>query len=367
MTPPNRTIALDVFRGLTICLMILVNTPGNQHAIYAPLQHADWHGFTAADLVYPSFLFAVGNALCFAVKKWYSMTQVQVLSKIFKRTLVLFLLGYLLYWFPFVHKAQSGWVFKSFSDTRVLGVLQRIALCYCIAALLIYYAKPKGAFIAAVFLLIAYQVILLLFGVPGQEYTMAGNAATRFDLWVLGPNHMNHAEVIPWEPEGLLGTLPAITNVIAGFMVGRYIQLTGKTLGMLVRLILTGCGLAALGLVWNSWFPINKNLWSSSFVLLTTGLDCIILAVIMYVIDFLRKDRWAYFFEVFGKNALFIYLLAEVVAILLRGTHLYGRIYNHIFKYAGMYFGSLLFAICFMLTCWLAGWYLDKRKIYIKV
>jgi predicted acyltransferase len=136
---------------------------------------------------------------------------------------------------------------------------------------------------------------------------------------------------------------------------------------MLVRLILTGCGLAALGLVWNSWFPINKNLWSSSFVLLTTGLDCIILAVIMYVIDFLRKDRWAYFFEVFGKNALFIYLLAEVVAILLRGTHLYGRIYNHIFKYAGMYFGSLLFAICFMLTCWLAGWYLDKRKIYIKV
>lgn len=295
------------------------------------------------------------------------MPQAQVLAKIFKRTLLLFILGFLLYWFPFVHKEESGFVFKAFSDTRVLGVLQRIALCYCIASLLIYYAKPKGAFIAAVFLLIAYQFILLMFGVPDQEYTMAGNAGTRLDLWVLGPNHMNHGEVIPWEPEGILGTLPAVTNVIAGYLVGRYIQLNGKTTGMLMRLILIGCGLAALALVWNNWFPINKNLWSSSFALLTTGLDCIILAVIIYIIDFLQKDRWAYFFEVFGKNALFIYLLSEVVAILMRGAHIYGPIYNHIFKFAGMYLGSLLFAVCFMLACWLAGWYLDKRKIYIKV
>jgi predicted acyltransferase len=363
----NRYTALDVFRGLTICLMILVNTPGNQHAIYSPLQHADWHGFTPADLVYPSFLFAVGNALCFAVKKWDSMTQAQVLIKIFKRSLLLFLLGFLLYWFPFVHKEESGWVFKSFSHTRVLGVLQRIALCYCFASLLIYYAKPKGALIAAVFLLIGYQFILLMFGVPGRQYTMAGNAAMRLDLWVLGPNHMNHAEVIPWEPEGILGTLPAIANVIAGFWVGRYIQLKGKTMGMLVRLILTGCTLTALAFGWNIWFPINKNLWSSSFVLLTAGLDCIILAVIMYVTDFLRRDRRAYFFEVFGKNALFIYLLSEVMAILMRGAHVYKPIYDHIFKFAGMYLGSLLFAICFMLACWLAGWYLDKRKIYIRV
>lgn len=367
MTLNNRYTALDVFRGLTICLMILVNTPGSQQAIYAPLQHAAWHGFTPADLVYPSFLFAVGNALCFAVKKWYSMPQAQVLGKIFRRTLLLFILGFLLYWFPFVHKEESGFVFKSFSDTRVLGVLQRIALCYCIASLLIYYAKPKGAFIAAVFLLIAYQFILLVFGVPGQEYTMAGNAATRLDLWLLGPSHMNHGEVIPWEPNGILGTLPAVTNVIAGYLVGRYIQLTGKNTGMLMRLALTGCGLTVLALVWNNWFPINKNLWSSSFALLTIGLDCIMLAVIIYIVDFLQKDRGATFFEVFGKNALFIYLLSEVVAILMRGTHIYGPIYEHIFKFAGMYLGSLLFAVCFMLCCWLAGWYLDKRKIYIRV
>jgi predicted acyltransferase len=295
------------------------------------------------------------------------MTQSQVLTKIFKRSLLLFILGFLLYWFPFVQKGESGIIFKSFSETRVLGVLQRIALCYCIASLLIYYAKPKGAFITAVFLLIAYQLILLLFGVPGKEYSMAGNAGTRLDLWILGPNHMNHSEVIPFEAQGILGTLPAVVNVIAGYMVGRYIQQTGKTAGMLMRLVLTGCALTTVAFGWNFWFPINKNLWTSSFVLLTVGLDCIILAGVIYVIDFLRNDRRAYFFEVFGKNALFIYLLSEAVAILLRGTHLYDWIFNHIFKFTGMYLGSLLFAICFTLGCWLAGWYLDKRKIYIRV
>jgi predicted acyltransferase len=367
MIPTNRYIALDVFRGLTICLMIIVNTPGNHDTIYAPLQHAAWHGFTPADLVYPSFLFAVGNALCFAVRKWESITQAQVLARIFKRSLVLFILGFLLYWFPFVQKEESGIVFKSFSETRILGVLQRIALCYCIASLLVYYFKPAGAFITAVFLLIAYQLILFWFGVPGQELTMAGNAGTRLDVWLLGASHLNHTEAIPFEAEGLLGTLPAVVNVIAGYLTGRYIQQTGKTARMLMRLALAGCGFTALALVWNIWFPINKNLWTSSFVLLTVGLDCIILAGVIYVIDFLRKDRWVYFFEVFGKNALFIYLLSEVVAIMLRAVHVYGWIYDHIFKFTGMYMGSLLFAICFTLFCWLAGWYLDKRKIYIRV
>jgi predicted acyltransferase len=347
--------------------MIIVNTPGNHDTIYAPLQHAAWHGFTPADLVYPSFLFAVGNALCFAVRQWESMTQAQVLAKILKRSLVLFLLGFLLYWFPFVQKEESGIVFKSFSETRVLGVLQRIALCYLIASLLVYYLKPAGAIITAVFLLIAYQLVLFWFGVPGQQFTMAGNAGTRLDLWLLGPSHLNHTEAIPFEAEGLLGTLPAVVNVIAGYLTGRYIQQTGKTAGMLMRLVLAGCGLTALALGWNYWFPINKNLWTGSFVLLTVGLDCIILAGVIYVIDFLRKDRRAYFFEVFGKNALFIYLLSEVVAIMMRAVHVYGWIYDHIFKFTGMYLGSLLFAICFMLFCWLAGWYLDKRKIYIRV
>lgn len=367
MNPGNRYIALDVFRGLTICLMILVNTPGDNQHIYAPLQHANWNGFTLADLVFPSFLFAVGNALCFAVQKWETMKQAQVLAKIFKRTGLLFLLGFLLYWFPFVKFTGGHIVVKPFGETRVLGILQRIALCYCLAALLIYYLKAKGAFIVSAIVLIAYQLILLTFGEPGHELSMTGNAGTRLDLWLLGANHMNHGEAVPFEPEGLLGTLPAITNVVAGYLAGRFIQQTGKTLKMLTRLSMAGCGLVALALCWDLAFPINKNLWSSSFVLLTVGLDCIMLAAIIYVIDFRRKTGFAYFFEVFGKNALFIYLLSEMVAIMMRGVHVYGRIYEHIFKFAGIYLGSLLFATWFMFMCWLAGWFLHKRKIYLRV
>ena len=368
MTPSNRFIALDVFRGLIICLMIVVNTPGSHETIFAPLEHAAWNGFTLADLVFPSFLFAVGNALFFSMQKWKTLTQGQVLAKIGKRTGVLFLLGYLLYWFPFFHaNAEGHLVFRTFAETRVMGVLQRIALCYGIASLLIYYLKPKGALIVSVVLLIAYQGILLWFGEPGHELSMVGNEVTKLDLLLLGPDHMNHGEIVPFEPEGLLSTLPAIANVVAGYLVGWYIQTAGKTKKMLAWLTGAGVALTVLGLCWNIVFPINKNLWTSSFVLYTVGLDCLLLAGIIYIADFLNMTRWASFFEVFGRNALFIYLLSEVVAILLRASHLYKWIFNHIFSFSGLYIGSLLFAIWFMLMCWLTGLILDKRKIYIRV
>jgi predicted acyltransferase len=368
MIPNNRFIALDVFRGLIICLMIIVNTPGSHDTNFAQLEHAHWNGFTLADLVFPSFLFAVGNALFFSMQKWKTMTQGQVLAKIGKRTLLLFLLGYLLYWFPFFEtNAQGHIAFKSFAGTRIMGVLQRIALCYGIATLLIYYLKPKGALIVSGIILIAYPGLLLLLGDPGHEFDMVGNAVTKFDLWLLGPAHMNHGEVVPFEPEGIISTLPAITNVVAGYLAGWYIQTAGKTKRMLVRLMATGAALTFVGLCWNFIIPINKNLWTSSFVVYSTGLDCLLLAGIIYITDFLNITRWTWFFEVFGKNALFIYLLSEVMAILLRATHLYKWIFNHIFTIAGMYTGSLLFAIWFMLMCWLTGYILDKRKIYIRV
>src|SRR6218665_1739086 len=142
----QRFQALDIFRGMTVCFMIIVNTPGGPDS-YAPLQHARWHGFTPSDLVFPSFMFAVGNALSFVMKKWGTLSQSQVLGKIFKRTLIIFLLGFLMYWFPFVHwNAQGGLEANPFSHTRVMGVLQRIAIAYCIPSLLIYYFKPKTVF-----------------------------------------------------------------------------------------------------------------------------------------------------------------------------------------------------------------------------
>lgn len=373
MPSPQRFLALDVFRGMTICFMIIVNTPGNGATTYSPLLHADWHGFTPTDLVFPSFLFAVGNAMSFVMQKWVNLSHGQVLWKIFKRTFLIFLLGYLLYWFPFVQQNEAGeWVMKPFSHTRIMGVLQRIAFCYGIASLLIYYLKPRGALTVAVFFLIAYRLVLLWFGEPGAELTMTGNAGHKLDLWLFGANHLYHGEGVPFDPEGLLSTFPAVGNVIGGYLVGRFIQQYGKSYETLAKLFLAGVVLLALAYFWDFSFPVNKKLWTSSFVFCTVGLDCIILATVIYTIDFANKTKWTPFFEVFGKNPLFIYLLSEVGAILLytipvSGDNLFSWIFNHIFSYAGMYFGSLLFAIWFMLTCWLAGWWLDKRKIYVRV
>ena len=378
--PSQRFLALDVFRGMTICFMIIVNTPGNGATTYAPLLHADWHGFTATDLVFPSFMFAVGNAMSFVMLKWGRLSQSLVLAKVFKRTLIIFLLGFLMYWFPFVHyNDQHQLVGNPFDHTRVMGVLQRIALGYCFASLMVLYLKPKPIFMLSVILLLAYWVILLLFGDTADPYNMMTNAGTKLDLWLLGQDHLYHGEGVPFDPEGVLSTLPAIVNVTFGYLAGKWIQQKGKEYEGLAKLLLAGALLVALALGWDRFFPINKKLWTSSFVLLTVGIDCIILAALIYVTDFLQNRNpiaigWAYFFEVFGKNPLFIYLLSEVIAILFwffsvgeNYQPLYQWIFQNIFRPAGMYFGSFLFAISIMLVCWLVGYFLDKRKIYIRV
>src|ERR1700744_1461470 len=153
----QRSLALDIFRGMTVCFMIIVNTPGSEIYTFSPLKHAAWHGFTPTDLVFPSFLFAVGNAMSFAMKKWETQRQAAVLGKIFKRTLLIFLLGYLMYWFPFFRQDDNGhWAFSPISHTRIMGVLERIALCYCFASLLIYYASTRTVYVVAGLLLIGY-------------------------------------------------------------------------------------------------------------------------------------------------------------------------------------------------------------------
>ena len=368
MTAPSRFLALDVFRGMTICFMIIVNTSGNWDTTFAPLLHASWHGFTPTDLVFPSFLFAVGNAMSFAMPKWAGLPQSTVLWKIFKRTLLIFLLGYLLYWFPFVHRTDVGWEMNPISHTRILGVLQRIALCYCIASLMIYYLKPKWVVAITLLILVAYKFILDGYG----DLTMAGNAGQKLDLLLMGESHLYHGEGIAFDPEGLLSTLPAIGNVVFGYFAGRYIQQKGKTYEGLTHLLLAGTVLLFLAYCWNMSFPVNKKLWTSSFVLLTVGLDLFILAAIIYVIDFLKKKKWTYFFEVFGKNPLFIYLVSEVGVILLAmipvgDTSLYGWLYLNIFSITGAYTGAFLFAVWWMLVCWLVGWWMDKKKLYVRV
>ena len=382
MLAAQRFTALDVFRGMTICFMIIVNTPGNGATTFSPLEHAHWHGFTPTDLVFPSFLFAVGNAMSFVMTKWQTKTQAAVLGKIFKRTLIIFLLGYLMYWFPFVKlDANNHIIAFPITETRILGVLQRIALCYGIASLLIYYLKPKGAIIVSILLLLLYWIILYWFGDTGNELTITGNAGIKLDKWLMGEAHMYHGEGIAFDPEGWLGTLPAIGNVMAGFAVGSFLQQKaspnattgqGKTYEGLTKLLLTGALLLFIAYCWNFFLPVNKKLWTSSFVLLTVGLDCIILSGIIYITEFLKKTSWTPFFEVFGKNPLFIYLLSEIGVIILYvirigNMPLYVWLYKNIFALSGAYIGSLLFAISWMLFCWCIGYILNKKKIYVRV
>jgi predicted acyltransferase len=369
----QRFLALDVFRGMTICFMIIVNTSGSKFT-YSPLEHAHWHGFTPTDLVFPSFLFAVGNAMSFVMNKWNTLSQTEVLGKIFKRTLIIFLCGFFLYWFPFFHADNAhNILFSPVSYTRIFGVLQRIALAYCIASLLLYYFKPGTVLSISISILLLYWALMLMGGDARDPLAMTGNLGYKIDMWLLGNNHMYHGEGVAFEPEGLLSTLPSIVNVTFGYFIGKFIQEKGKSFEGLTKLLLIGFSLIVIGYFWDLSFPINKKLWTSSFVVYTVGIDCVIIAAIIYVVDFLGRTNWTKFFTVFGKNPLFIYLLSEVGATVLYmiqpepGVSLYTWMYQHIYRHAGLYFGSFLFAVSWMLFCWIIGYYLDKRKIYVRV
>jgi predicted acyltransferase len=203
---------------------------------------------------------------------------------------------------------------------------------------------------------------------------MLTNAGTKLDLWLFGPNHLYHGEGVAFDPEGVLSTLPAIANVTFGYFAGRWVQERGRTYEGLAKLLLAGSLAVLLALCWDWFFPVNKKLWTGSFVLLTVGIDCLILGGLIYVIDFSQRRRWTSFFEVFGKNPLFIYLLSELGATLLWFIRigpdqqpLHAWLFQNIFAHAGMYLGSFLFAVAFMLFCWLIGYILDRRRIYVRV
>ncbi|MFM7838377.1 MAG: acyltransferase family protein, partial [Chitinophagaceae bacterium] len=249
--------ALDILRGMTICFMIIVNTAGDYEHTFAPLLHAPWHGFTPTDLVFPSFLFVVGNAISFVQLKWQTLPSSQVVLKILKRTGLIFLLGYLMYWFPFIQESATGWSLKPIQETRVLGVLQRIALCYGIASLLIYFLQTRWVIAITLFLLVIYRFLLTHYG----DLTLEGNAVLALDRWLMGESHLYHGEGVAFDPEGWLSTLPAIGNVVIGYLAGVYIQSKGKTYEGLTHLLLAGASLVALGYFWDSSFPINKKLW----------------------------------------------------------------------------------------------------------
>jgi predicted acyltransferase len=374
MPASQRFLALDVFRGMTICFMIIVNTPGNFDYAYPALRHAAWFGFTPTDLVFPSFLFAVGTSMSFVMPKWSKLQQSEVLKIIFRRTIIIFLLGYLMYWFPFVQTDANNHVTISpISHTMILGVLQHIALTYFVASLLIYYLKLNATIVITVSILLLYWPVMIWFGDAHDPLSMTGNLGYKIEKLLIGENHMWHGEGIAFDPEGLLTTLPALGNIVAGFVVGKFIQQKGKTFGGLSKLLLAGLILIVIGHLWDFGFPIAKKLWTSSYIVYTVGLDCLIIGILIYIIDFLNLTKWTYFFVVFGKNPLFIYLLAELGATVLYllpniQSSFYVTAYTRYFQpIINPYFGSLLFAVTYMLICWSIGWMLDRRKIYIRI
>jgi predicted acyltransferase len=305
------------------------------------------------------------------------MNNAAVVGKILRRTLLIFLLGYLMYWFPFFRIDDAGHITSApFFETRIMGVLQRIALCYGFAALMIHFLSTRSVIILSIIFLFGYWLLLLLFGDSADPLSMLGNTGTYIDKFILGDSHLYHGEGVAFDPEGLLSTIPAIVNVVIGYFAGKYIQEKGKAYETISKLLLAGCALIFIALCWDMVFPINKKLWSSSFVLLTTGIDLVIIAALIYILElkFWNPLNWTRFFTIFGKNPLFIYLLSELlitVVYMIRmpsGDNLHQWI-NKVFFQAIVpgAFGSFLFAIFYMLVCWVIGYILDKRKIYLRV
>ncbi|RFM26676.1 acyltransferase family protein [Deminuibacter soli] len=380
-----RYYSLDVFRGATVALMILVNNPGSWNAIYTPLEHAPWHGCTLTDLVFPFFLFAVGNALAFVMPRFEQAGTAAFLKKVIRRTVLIFAIGLFLNWMPFVKWDGDMLVGKPWHNVRILGVLQRISLCYFLGSCLIYFFKTRGAFVISVTLLLLYWFLCWWLGTPGSPYSLNGFFGTSFDLAILGESHMYHGEGIAFDPEGLASTLPAITQVVFGYFVGQYIQQKGKTYEMLSNLYVAGAMLLLAGYWWDMNFPLNKKIWTSSFVIHTTGMAMLCLATLIYLIEFKQaQGKWSRVFDVFGKNPLFIFVLSGFLPRLLGliripagiapdGKPLYNSpfswFYEHVCKNisADPRNGSLLYAIILVTFYWFIGYVLDKKKIYIKV
>jgi predicted acyltransferase len=296
-------------RGMTVALMIIVNNPGSWNDIYAPFRHAEWHGFTLTDLVFPTFLFAVGNSMSFTRKVIGAVSEGVFYKKVLKRSATIFLIGFLLLYFPSFKIEDGKIIFINALDARLWGVLQRIAVCYLLASIAIHYLDKKGIIILSVVTLLGYWV-LLYFGNPNDPCSLHGNLLRTVDMFLVNPKNLYQGFGTAFEPEGLLSTFPATVNVLSGYLIGLFVQSSGKKRNKALKTAITGAVLVAVALPWNISFPINKAIWTSSYVLLTVGLDLLILAMLIVLIELANLRRPTYFFVVFGKNPVFIYIIS---------------------------------------------------------
>ena len=379
----QRYPAIDIFRGGTVALMILVNNPGSWSTIYPPLEHASWHGCTPTDLVFPFFLFAMGNSMSFGMTRMKEMPVGEFAAKVLKRSFLIFAIGLLLNWFPFVQWKNDALVLKSLANIRILGVLPRLALAYLFASFLVYFFNIRKLAAITIGILIAYWLLSLIFGRVPDPYSLEGFWGTAIDRYILGPNHIYRGEGVPFDPEGIVSTIGAICQVIIGYIAGRKITSSATDYKLTTHLFIAGMLCVFSGFCWDLFFPINKKIWTSSFVLYTSGIALAITATTIYLTS-IRKinTRITSFFEVFGKNPLFIFVLSGAIPRLLglvRIKQQDGEKTNFITPLSWFYHSviepivsspynaSLIYAICMVLFYGAVAYALDRKKIYIKV
>lgn len=314
----KRLLAVDILRGITIAGMLLVNNPGTWESIYAPLEHAEWMGLTPTDLVFPFFVFVMGVSMFFSLRKFEFKPSGKLLWKITRRALVLFFIAWLVAWFGRALRLifVPGYEFHWFENLRILGVFQRLALVYFFGSLIAIFFKQKFIPWIIGLILVAYAIILGLG--HGYEFSTA-NILSRIDLALLGDEHMYHEGAygmsIALDPEGLLSTLPCIAHVLIGFMVGKLLTEHRDNNERVKRVAILGISLLLAGWLLQYGIPCGKKAWTSTYVLITTGMASCILALLVYIIDIKGRDRWCRFFQSFGINPLFCYLVGTVLAI----------------------------------------------------
>lgn len=362
----SRLLSLDVFRGITIAGMVLVNDPGSWEHIYWPLEHAQWSGWTPTDLVFPFFVFIVGVAITLSLGRRVESGGVNrdVYLKIIKRTLIIFAIGLFLNGFP--HFPLAEW--------RIPGVLQRIAVCYCLASIIFLNTRPRTQVLISIGLLLFYWILVMTVPAPGYaagDLTKDGSLPSFVDRVVFGKHVWAQAKV--YDPEGILSTIPALATALIGVLTGGWLRNERSRIEKAAGMFVAGAVLVSIGWAWNAFFPINKALWTSSYVMFTGGLALQFLALCYWLIDIKGYRRWAKPFEIFGLNAIALYVLAALMAdlsglIKVGDDSLSGWIYQHVFSsWLSPINASLAYAIAFVLVCFFFMWLLYRRKIFIKI
>lgn len=388
----QRLLSLDVMRGITIAGMIMVNNPGSWSYVYAPLGHAQWNGLTPTDLVFPFFMFIMGVSMYFSYKKLDFRLSKDSFIKLTRRSVLLFFIGLALAWLSlsmrqfnamreeeiglFAHLWESV---GNLENLRIPGVLQRLALVSLFGTLTVLIVRPKFIPLLAAAILLIYWILIAL----TNSYDMSEQSIIAIvDRAIFGITHM-YKDTMPdgtrisFDPEGIVSTLPCIAHVLLGFMAGKIISENKHLEDKVLKLSIFGIIIMFAGFLLDYGFPINKKIWTSSYVLVTCGLASLMLGLLLWIIDIKGKKKWSIFFESFGVNPLFVYAFGALLTILtgnigfmLRGewVSLKGYFYSQILQPTfGDFPGSLIFALLFVCVCWVVGHILYKKKIYIKL